>query len=56
MELLVLSLELEWAGDQAGLRSGLTLPESSKADCCLSSYVCIPFPDGSVLSVTSHLY
>lgn len=32
--LLVLSLELEWAGDQAGLRSGLTLPESSKAGCC----------------------
>lgn len=28
--------------------SGLTLPESSKADCCLSSYVCIVlFPDRS---------
>lgn len=38
MELLVLSLELEWAGDQAGLRSGLTLPESSKAAQLLRVY------------------
>lgn len=40
MELLVLSLELEWAGDQAGLRSGLTLLRAARL-AAVSAPTCV---------------